>query len=303
MKRDAILLLGWGFIARALYKQLSAQGREVHVLSRHPADADFSLGFWHRGDAQDREILSRLISGCMTIVHLASMTTPGVSSRKPSLELANLVPTLTLLEVLQDFPERHLIYFSSGGTLYGNPDSLPVREAASIRPLSFHGAGKAAQEIFLNVLRNHGTAVTILRPANAYGPGQPLKCGFGLIRTVLEQLHRGDAIEIWGNGEAVRDYIFVDDIASACMMMIDRPRDQETYNVGSGQGYSINELIALAAKVSGRLPRVVQRPGRVGDVSKVVLSVDKIRAQGWEPTTSLEAGLHQTWAWLQEHLM
>ncbi len=299
MKREAILLLGWGFIGRALHRQLAAEGREVHVLSRHPSDADFSHGYWHKGDVQDREILCRLISTCATVVHLASTTTPGVSARKPMLELANLAPTLTLLETLQEFPDRHLIYFSSGGTLYGNPDTLPASEAALAQPLSFHGAGKAAQEIFVDVFRSQGNAATILRPANAYGPGQPLKSGFGLLRTVLEHLHRGTAIEIWGDGETVRDYLFVDDVASACKLLIDRPDDCETYNVGSGMGYSINELVALAAIASGRRPQIIQRPGRLGDVRKIVLSVDKLCALGWKPATSLEAGLSKTWAWLQ----
>ena len=302
MKRDSILLLGWGFFAHALYRQLISDGREVHVLSRHPSDAGFSHGHWHRGDVQDRETLRKLLSICDTVVHLASTTTPGVSAQKPMLELANVASTLTLLEALQDYPERHLVYLSSGGALYGNPDILPVHEAAPMQPLSFHGAGKAAQEIFLNVLRSQGKAVTILRPANAYGPGQPLKNGFGLVRTVLEHLHRGTGIEIWGDGETVRDYVFVDDVASACRLMIDRPDDCETYNVGSGIGCSIKELLALAAKISDRCPRMVQRPERLGDVSKVVLSVDKIRALGWKPATSLEAGLSQTWAWLQEKL-
>jgi len=302
MKRDAILLVGGGFIAQALLRQLAADGREVHVLSRRTTDADSSLGYWRQGDLQDRDDLLRLLANCGTVVHLASTTTPSVSAQQPMLEAGNLLPTLALLEVLQDFPETHLIYFSSGGTLYGNPDTLPVSESALVRPVSFHGAGKAAQEAFLHVLRTQGRAVTILRPANAYGPGQPLKNGFGLVRTVLEHLHRGTAIEIWGDGQAVRDYVFVDDVAFACRMMIDRPGDCETYNVGSGVGHSIDELVALAGKVSGRAPCLIHRPGRPGDVSKVVLSVDKLRALGWTPATSLDAGLSQTWAWLQETL-
>lgn len=299
MNRGAILLLGWGFIAHALYRQLVTEGREIHVLSRHPADADFSHGHWHQGDLQDQGILCQLISTCNTVVHLASTTTPGVSARRPMLELANVAPTLTLLQALQNFSDRHLIYFSSGGSVYGNPDTLPVGETTSMQPLSFHGAGKAAQETFLHVLRCQGNAVTILRPANAYGPGQPLKSGFGLVRTVLEHLHRGTEIEIWGDGETVRDYVFVDDVASACRLMIDRYDDSQTYNVGSSTGYSINELVALAAKISGRCPRVIQRPGRLGDVNKVILSIDKLSALGWKPATSLEAGLRKTWEWLQ----
>ena len=86
MKRDAILLLGWGLIARALHRQLAAEGREVYVLARGRADADFSHRHWHRGDLQNRDILRRLISSCNTVVHSTSTTTPGISSRTPLLE-------------------------------------------------------------------------------------------------------------------------------------------------------------------------------------------------------------------------
>jgi UDP-glucose 4-epimerase len=295
MQDRRVLLVGGGFIAQVLSRQLVAAGYEVHFLTRRPASADFSGAIWHQGDVQDRQLLQRLLPCFATVVHLATTTTPGVSAHQPALEISNLTPTLTLLEVLQDFPKTHLIYLSSGGTLYGNPDTLPVAESAPMRPLSFHGAGKAAAELFFDVARQQGCAVSILRPANAYGPGQPLKHGFGLVRTVLENLYRDTPIEIWGDGEAIRDFIFVDDVAAACSRLIDLPTDRETYNVGSGTGYSLNELIALAGEASGRSPRVVYRPGRTGDVRRVVLAIDKLRALGWAPTVSLKEGLRRTW--------
>ena len=301
MNHRTILLIGSGFIAHALLRQLAAEGREVHVLSHHPAPADFPSSHWHQGDLRNRDVLCRLLKMCGTVAHLASLSTPSASAQRPTLEVANLEPTLALLELLQDFPQTHLIYFSSGGTLYGNPAIFPVTESAPMRPVSFYGAGKAAQELFLQILRDQGMPITILRPANAYGPNQPLKSGFGLVRTVLEHLNHGTNIEIWGDGEAVRDYVFVDDIASACQILIDRHDDCETYNVGSGMGHSINELIALAEKISGRSPRVIHRPSRQTDVSKVVLSIDKLQALGWRPATSLETGLRQTWAWLRKY--
>ena len=284
MSCDGVLLLGGaGFIGSALAKRLKQEEKPVHVIGRH-----------------DGEQLETLLPQCSTVIHLASATTPGSSARHPDLELGNLALTLRLLELLQSQPETHLIFFSSGGTVYGNPDRLPVTENSPMAPLSNHGAGKVAQEAFCEAFRAMGHAVTILRPSNAYGPGQPIKSGFGLVRTVLEHLVRGTAIEIWGDGQTVRDYLFVDDIASACGMMINRPDDCATYNVGSGTGCSINELVALAGKISGRKPRVIHRPSRPSDVSKVTLSVDRLHALGWTPATSLEAGLGQTWAWLQE---
>jgi UDP-glucose 4-epimerase len=233
------------------------------------------------------------------VVHLAAETTPGSSARHPSLEAGNLLPTLTLLEVLQDFPDIHLIYFSSGGTLYGNPAALPVAEDAPFAPLSFHGAGKAAQEMYLQAFRAQGQAVTILRPANAYGPGQPLKPGFGLVRTVLEHIRRNTVLEVWGDGTAVRDYVFVDDVAAACVRLIAQPGDNGSYNVGSGMGHSINELILCAGEVCGRELQVVYRPARRSDVAKVVLDISRLRAAGWQPQVDLTEGFRRTWEWLR----
>ena len=146
--------------------------------------------------------------------------------------------------MLQAQPETHLIFFSSGGTVYGNPQQLPVSEDSPIAPLSNHGAGKAAQESFCQALRAQGHAVTILRPSNAYGPGQTMKRGFGLVRTLLEHARLGTAMEIWGDGENVRDYIYIDDIVEATLRLIDQPQDCGTYNLGSGMGYSINQVKA-----------------------------------------------------------
>lgn len=300
MNGQDVLLLGGGFIGSALARQLSAAGRTVHVLTRRPASAEFPQVHWHLGDMQDRPLLEQLLSASGTVIHLASETTPGASARNPLQEAGNLLPTLTLLDTLQKFPDKHLVYFSSGGTLYGNPAQLPVTEKASLAPLSFYGAGKAAQEMFLQAFRAQGRAVTIMRPANAYGPGQPLKAGFGLVRTVLEKIRSGQPIEVWGDGEAVRDFVYVDDVAAACVLFVDRPDDSGTYNVGSGEGCSINALIRLAGEVAERTPQVIYRAARRSDVAKVVLDVSRLRATGWAPLTGLAEGLARTLRWLNQ---
>ena len=148
MNRDGVLLLGGsGFIGRALAERLNAERAVVHIVGRNDGDQ-----------------LERAIPECGTVIHLASATTPGSSARNPNLELGNLALTLRLLELLQSQPETHLIFFSSGGTVYGNPDRLPVTEDAPIAPLSNHGAGKASQEVFLQAYRARGHAITMVRP-------------------------------------------------------------------------------------------------------------------------------------------
>lgn len=282
MSRDRILLFGGaGFIGSALAQRLNREGRVVHILGRHDADR---LEHW--------------LPQCGTVVHLASASTPGSSANRPTLELDNLAPTLHLLEALQAHPETHLIFFSSGGTLYGNPERLPVPEDAPVTPLSYHGAGKAALETFLQVFRKEH-AVTILRPANAYGPGQALRQGFGLIRTMLEHAHRGTVLEIWGDGNNLRDFVYIDDVAEACLRFIDLPADSGTYNIGSGRGHTLKEVVALAESVCGKPLRTVYRPARHSDVRGIVLDVSRLRTTlGWQPEISLEEGLRRAWEWV-----
>jgi UDP-glucose 4-epimerase len=301
VKRDSILLLGGnGFIGQALTRRLVAQGKRVHIISRTTATGMDQNAIVHVGSLGDTALLKKLQSECNVVVHLASITTPGLSAAHPAKELDNLMPTLHLLETLQDWHDTHLIFLSSGGTVYGNPVQNPVAENAQLAPLSYHGAGKVAAEGFLGILRANGLPVTVLRPSNAYGPGQNLNQGFGLIRTVLEHILRGSAMEIWGDGENVRDFIYIDDIVQAVLLAINAPDNNATYNVGSGKGYTLNHVLEQAQKICGAPIRVNYHPARNVDVREVVLDVSRIRSSlGWQPHVGLEQGLYLTYEWLQ----
>lgn len=280
---DVLLLGGTGFIGRALAARLQRRGIPVHVVGRANLDQ-----------------LPALLPRCGTVVHLASSTTPGLSARQPELEAPNLALTLQLLQLLQPYPDVHLIYFSSGGTVYGNPVQLPVPETAPLTPLSYHGAAKVAQEMLCQVARGQGCRVSILRPSNAYGPGQELRAGFGLVRTLLEHARAGTEMEIWGDGTYLRDYIYIDDVVDATCHLIDDPTLSGTYNLGSGVGHSILEVRGLVESVCGRKIRTVVRPARGADVREVVLDISRLRqAVGTFGSGDLLTGIHKTWEWLQ----
>lgn len=282
-REDVLLLGGTGFIGSALARRLEQEKKAVHIIGR-----------------QSEEQLEKVLPQCGTVIHLASATTPNASATHPSLELSNLALTLRLLELMQSQPDTHLIFFSSGGTVYGNPVRLPVTEDTLIAPLSNHGAGKASQEVFCEPLRARGHAVTILRPSNAYGPGQTIRRGFGLVRTMLECVRADTPLEIWGDGENVRDYIFIDDVVEACMQLISLPQDSGTYNLGSGVGYSINQVRLIVENICGRELRTIYRPARGIDVRSVVLDNSRLHARlGWQPAVSLTDGVALTWKWLQ----
>jgi UDP-glucose 4-epimerase len=286
VRRDGVLLLGGaGFIGGALARRLQREKRPVYILGRGQ-------------EAQLEQVLPR----CGTVVHLACSTTPGASAASPILELGNLTLTLRLLDLLKAQPQTHLIFFSSGGTVYGNPQALPVTEDSPLAPLSNHGASKASQEAFCNALRIEGHSITILRPSNAYGPGQKMKSGFGLVRTVLEHAHVGTPLEIWGDGENTRDFIYIDDVVDATMGFVNLPQDSGTYNLGSGVGFSVKQVRGIVEAQCGREMQTVFRPGRGIDVRSVVLDSSRLNARlAWQPAVGLTEGIARTWDWLSGH--
>jgi UDP-glucose 4-epimerase len=245
------------------------------------------------------------------VIHLASASTPGSSARHAARELDNLRPLLNLLDILRAWPDTHLIFLSSGGTVYGNPVANPVAEDAPAAPLSYHGAGKVALESFLNAYRTTGQPVTVLRPSNTYGPGQSLRHGFGLVRTVLQHVMSGTQIEVWGDGRSVRDYLYIDDMVDAVVRAIDvdhvghadlPEHTGGTYNIGSGNGHSINAVLDLVGKVVGVPLQVHYRPARGIDVREVVLDIARARhGLQWQPQVQLAEGIARTWRHLQEN--
>lgn len=277
--KPVLLLGGRGFIGSALAQRLQRQGMPVLVAGR-----------------DDGAKLEQLVSASGTVVHLASTTTPGSSAQQPSLEYANLQFTRRLVEVLQQQDPTHLVFFSSGGTVYGNPASLPVSEDALLAPLSPHGVAKVAQENLCMALSSHGHPVSILRPPNVYGPGQSLKIGFGLVRTLLGHARHGTALQIWGDGENVRDYLYIDDLVDATLRLVQRPDQAGTYNVGSGVGHSINEVKTLVEQITGHLIATSYHPARGVDVRAVVLDGRRLQdVVQWWPRMGLYDGIRQTW--------
>lgn len=285
MNRGGVLLLGGGgFIGSALARRLQLEKIPVHVVGRG-----------------DEAALASLLPHCGTVVHLASGTTPGSSARHPELETGNMALTLHLLSLLQMQPPTHLIFFSSGGTVYGNPAVIPVTEDSPLTPLSYHGAGKVAQEVLFRTLTLSDHAVTVLRPSNAYGPGQTLRQGFGLIRTLLAHARMGSTLEIWGDGENVRDYIYIDDVVDSTLRLIRLPQDCGTYNLGSGEGHSINQVRAVVEQVCGHALPTSYRAARGMDVRSVVLDNTRLIARlGRHANVRLADGVARTWEWLKD---
>jgi UDP-glucose 4-epimerase len=300
--KSVLLLGGAGFMGRALCARLAARGYDVHVLARGTT-LELAEGCTvHGGGLENSELLRRLLPRMSTIVHLASATTPGLSAATPSLEAdLNVAPTLGLLDQLIAHPRIRLVYVSSGGTVYGDPGSATADESCELKPLSFYGAGKVAVEGFLRCFEHrHGNPLVILRPSNVYGPRQPRYQGFGVIRTMLQHALDGSTMAIWGDGSIVRDFVYIDDVVSAIECFIPEGAPIGTFNIGAGVGHSLNDLVAIVERASGRSLSVRHEAARGIDVQRIVLDTRAIReCCSWTAITPLEAGVAHTWNWLR----
>jgi len=296
-----LLVGGGGFLGQALAKTLLSNGYEVSRVDCRLMSPLTAQDHVLVGDISNSDFIQPLLNNCDTLVHLASATTPSTSATSPFMEVeANIGPTLRLLELAQQTDLRHLVYISSGGTVYGNPERLPAAESDPSSPLSYHAAGKVALESFLHAYRHlSGKVVTVLRPSNLYGPEQPLRSNFGIIRTMLENVRTGQPLTIWGDGENVRDYLYIDDMVAACCRLIERTCDSETFNVGAGIGTSINRLHQIIENIVGESISVRHLPARPLDVRAITLDSSKLmKTAEWVPTISLEEGVYRTWQWL-----
>ena len=293
---SVLIIGGTGFIGRALARRLARDGRSVHVLSRHGREDDAPDGITvHRADQADAQRVAPLLAECRTVFHLAAATTPADTVWSPTREAEeNILPTLRFLECAQGFPDNRYIFLSTGGALYGNAQQAD--EETPAHPASYHGASKLALEHFFNVLgQRHPGALSILRPSNVYGPGQSARPGFGIIPTLFARARDGGRVTVYGDGSAVRDYLFIDDLIDACLLAMHGPAG--TYNIGAGKGHSLMELLGVIERVTGRPLAVDHQPARASDVGRIMLDVRRAQERlGWQAKVGLEQGIRESWS-------
>lgn len=299
-ERAALIIGGAGFIGRALTTRLLADRWQVHVLAREALVQPIVGAVYHVGSMADRDVVLPLLGSCPTVIHAASGTTPGSSSRNPTAEVSeNVAPTLGLLEIAREHPPERVVFLSSAGTLYADaPDVADEHLPPSAH--SYHGAGKIALEAFFRAFAwDTACRLVTLRPSNVYGPGQHSRRGFGFVRAALMCAIRGDTLEIWGDGTAIRDFLYIDDLVDATVGALHAPETEGVFNVAHGSGHTLNNVVAMVGRVAGRPLKVVHRPGRRSDLPIVSLDVSRIARQlGWRARIDLEEGLQRTFRWL-----
>ena len=299
---------GNGFIGMHCVDALRAAGWQVRVLDLFerrfgslPADVEFL-----KGDLSNDYTLREALTGVDQVLHLAWASIHEVATRDPLTDIAvNLMPSVRLISEARLAGVQRVIFLSSGGTVYGPAQYLPIDENHPTNPISAYGITKLAVEKYLHmfyVLR--GLDYIILRPSVPYGPGQDPRKRQGAVGVFLHRIATHQPIEIWGDGSIVRDYFYIDDLISALMAALSVPiAEKRIFNLGGGKGYTLNELLVVLQEVTGKRAVVQCLSARQFDVPKLVLDTTlATQYLAWTPQISLEEGVARTWEWICEQL-
>lgn len=289
-----------GFIGRAICASL--QGRvDVVGVDVAPCPAGWR-GRWLQAPFSQLAGDAALLDAADAVIHAAWIGFPGAAAGFERDLERNVIPTISLYLSSCAAEISRFIFLSSGGTVYGDPASLPVTEAAPLLPVSLYGSGKATVETYLHALeRTTGVTATVLRIANPYGPGQLPWRGQGAIPTAIACAMTGTEFSIWGDGTALRDYLYISDTVDAVRDVLFAETPGGTYNVASGIGRSLNEVLACVEAVVGSRLNTISVPNRGVDVAASILSIERIRnAFGWQPEVGFRDGVERCFDWIKQ---
>lgn len=301
-----LVMGGGGFIGSHLTEGLLKKGYSVRVFG------NFRLGTTNlsaiienveiiQGDFLSKSDVETALNGVDYVFHYISATVPATAIKDPIYDIeSNIVGTVQLLQLAVKSNVKKIIFPSSGGTIYGEPMTLPVPETHPLNPQDPYGISKLTIEKYLNFFSQaYGLDYLILRYSNPYGEKQSPHGQQGVIPIFLNKIKMGERPVIYGDGSMERDYIYIGDAVEATIAAFESNTTDKVFNISSGEGISLNRLVDVMSDVVGKKiePLYVQDP--LVRVQKIILDVTRIREQvGWKPTTSLQDGIAKTWDWI-----
>ncbi len=298
--KTALVTGGAGFIGSHLVDRLISLGYRVAVVD------DLSTGRLRNLDPAAvlymADITQPAIHGVFQqerpslVFHLAAQISVSHSTRDPIRDAeCNVLGALRVLEAARACGVGKIIYSSTGGALYGEPEVNPCAETHPVAPLSPYGASKYLFEQYLMLYRRlHGLNYTILRYGNVYGPRQDPHGEAGVVAIFTQAMLEGKETRIFGDGVQDRDFVYVGDVVEANIRAIDRG-EGNAFNIGTGKGTTINRVFELLKGLTAYPQSANYGPARPGDVYKISLECSKARRElGWTPQTKLEEGLRHT---------
>lgn len=291
---------GAGFIGSHLVDRLIQEGHEVAVVDNLSTGKRKNLNRaaqFYKMDIQSSSLerVFRRERPAM-LMHLAAQMDVRRSVADPIFDAqVNILGTLNVLHQAVQHGTRKVIFASSGGAIYGEQEVYPAPESHPTRPLSPYGISKLSGEHYLTYYQGlSGIQAVILRFANVYGPRQDPEGEAGVVSIFSQKLLHGEQPIINGNGRQTRDFIFVDDIVEAHLAVMGKDV-QGTYNVGTGEETTINELFRILADLTNPECKELHGPAKKGEQQRSTIDAGKLRRElGWEPKVALREGLSRT---------
>jgi UDP-glucose 4-epimerase len=293
-KKRILVTGGTGFIGSHLVKALVAAGYSVMVVddlsvanrSRLPSSVRF-----YQAAVQDPGLESLFLRLRPQIVfHLAADN--RVTSSPAATLKSNVIGTFNILNLSKRVKVQQFV-FTSSAAVYGQAVKLPIRESSPTRPISAYGLSKLTGELYCQLFQP-SFVTNIFRLANIYGPGQNSSSEGGVVAIFIRQLLEGKTPVIFGDGNQLRDFVYVGDVVSALVSVLSKPQST-LLNLGSGKPISIKQLLNLIARLLDKPVLFKTKPRREGEITKSQFSHSlATKTLSWEPSTSLELGLKQT---------
>lgn len=300
MSKRCVVFGANGFIGSSLTRALLAAGHSVRACD--VVRDFFALAPAERLECETVDFLDEVavrnaVRDAQWVFHLVSTTKPASSNANMAYDVqSNVVSSIHLFQACVDAGVEKVLFASSGGTVYGMPDSLPVGEDHPLRPIVSYGLTKLVIERYAELFRRqYGLRTISLRIGNPYGP-RHYDQQQGVIPVFIRRMQHDQPVEIWGDGSVVRDYVHVDDVSRAFIAAAAYDGDDAVFNIAAGEGHSLREILERLGRLAGVPPRVEFRAARGFDIPALVL--DTRRAQtllGWKPLINFDDGLAATW--------
>ena len=303
-----LILGGCGFIGSHVAEGLLDAGYGVRVFDKINVSTrnidhlvnDIEL---FEGDFTNEEVVSEAVRGVDYIFHFIGTTLPKTSTDNPVYDVeSNVIATLKLLDIAAREHIRKVIFSSSGGTVYGIPQSIPIREDHPTDPTCSYGITKLAIEKYLELYRRtKALEYVCFRVSNPYGERQNVLGVQGAVAVFLGLVRSGKPITIWGTGDITRDYVYIKDLVGVFIRALHQDTPRRVFNLGSGRGTTLNELVEIIRNVTHGAVPVSYTTGRAIDVPANVLDISCARnVFAFTPVTSLPDGIRKTWEWLKK---
>ncbi|NMF04279.1 NAD-dependent epimerase/dehydratase family protein [Clostridium beijerinckii] len=293
LNKKCIVLGGNGFIGVNILRHLINCNYEVSSFDLYLPKNPIEGVTYMSGDFTNDMELLEAIHGQDIILHLISTTNPGKSMIDPySGYNIDIIQTIKVLESIKE-TNAQILFASSGGTVYGEPESCPIKEDSKLNPISHYGITKVTIEHIINMYNSvYGMKNIIMRISNPYGPGQDYTRGVGLIDALVKKGLNDEVVTIWGDGNNIRDYIYIDDLCNAIELLCKYDGNHSVFNIGSGCGHSINNMIEIIKGILDKNINVEYESKRKNDIEHIFLDNKKLKEEvGFIPKISIDEGI------------